>query len=120
MAEKFRAWSDCAGDLESVIPMDTLLTDISLHWFSDGLTASLWLYAENRRRPLAFEPAERITVPLGVAVFPRELPMPPRPWVERFFDVRRWTCMPVGGHFAAIEQPQLLAVDIRAFFRPLR
>lgn len=120
IAEKFRAWTNCSGDLESVVPMDTLLTDVCLHWFSDGLTSSLRLYRENRRRPLAFEAGQRVAVPLGVALFPRELPMPPRSWVGRVFDVRRWTEMPAGGHFAALEQPQLLAADIRAFFRPLR
>lgn len=120
IAEKFRAWSDCKGDLESVISMETLLTDISIYWFSQSLTASLGLYKENRHRPLVFEPGERVTVPLGVALFPCELPMPPRSWVERVFEVRRWTSMPDGGHFAAHEQPDLLAGDIRAFFRPLR
>ena len=120
IAEKIRAWSDCNGDIESVISMDTLITDISLYWFSDSLTASLRLYKENRLRPLAFEPAERVVPALGVALFPQELPMPPRSWVERVFDVQRWTAMPAGGHFAALEQPQLLAEDIRAFFRPLR
>ena len=120
ITEKVRAWSDCGGDIESVIPLDTLLTDISLYWFSDSLAASLRLYKENRLRPLAFEPGERVTPPLGVALFPRELPMPPRSWLERVFDVQRWTTMPKGGHFAALEQPTLLADDIRAFFGPLR
>lgn len=120
IAEKVRSWSDCNGDVESVIALDTLLTDISLYWFSDSLTASLRLYKENRLRPLVFAPGERVTTPLGVALFPRELPMPPRAWVERVFDVRRWTPMPAGGHFAALEQPKALAEDIRAFFRPLR
>lgn len=120
IAEKVRSWSDCNGDIESVISMDTLLTDISLYWFSDSLTASLRLYKENRLRPLFFAPGERVTTPLGVALFPCELPMPPRSWVERVFDVCRWTPMPAGGHFAALEQPELLAEDIRAFFRPFR
>ena len=120
IAEKVRSWSDCNGDIESVISMDTLLTDISLYWFSDSLTASLRLYKENRLRPLVFAPGERVTTPLGVALFPCELPMPPRSWVERVFDVCRWTPMPAGGHFAALEQPELLAEDIRAFFRPFR
>lgn len=120
IAEKVRSWSDCNGDIETIVPMDTLLTDISLYWFSDSLTASLRLYKENRLRPLTFAPGERVIPPLGVALFPRELPMPPRSWIERVFDVSRWTPMPAGGHFAALEQPDLLAKDIRAFFRPLR
>lgn len=120
IAEKIRAWSDCDGDIESVIPMDTLLTDISLYWFSDSLTASFRLYKENRLDPLIFASGERVAPPLGVALFPHELPMPPRSWIERVFEVSRWTSMPAGGHFAALEQPELLAEDIRAFFKPLR
>ena len=120
IVEKFRSWSDCNGDVEQAFGFDTLLTDISLYWFSDDINGSLRLYKENRLAPLAFNPGERVAPPLGVALFPRELPMPPRTWVERAFDLRRWTVMPRGGHFAALEQPDLLVEDIRAFFRPLR
>jgi len=120
IVEKFRSWSDCDGDVLRVFSKDTLLTDICLYWFSDSPNASMRLYKENRLAPLTFEPGERVTPPLGVALFPRELPLPPRSWVERVFNVTRWTEMPAGGHFAALEQPELLAEDIRAFFRPLR
>lgn len=120
IAEKFRSWSDCGGDLESVVSMDELLTDISLYWFNDSITASLRLYKENRARPHVFAPGERVTPPMGMALFPKELPTPPRSWVERAYDVQRWEVMPRGGHFAALEQPELLAEEIRAFFRPLR
>jgi pimeloyl-ACP methyl ester carboxylesterase len=58
--------------------------------------------------------------PLGFAAFPGEVAVPPREWVARVYDVRRWTKMQRGGHFAAMEQPQILAEDIRAFFRPFR
>lgn len=120
ITEKVRSWSDCGGDIERVISMDALLTDISLYWFGDSVAASLRLYKENRLRPLVFAPGERITPPLGMALFPQELPTPPRSWVERVFEVRRWASMPAGGHFAAWEQPQLLADEIRAFFKPIR
>ena len=120
IAEKFRAWSDCGGDLETAIPMDTLLRDISLYWFGNNLDASLRLYKENRANPLIFTPGERIRPPFGMALFPKELPTPPRSWVERVFDVRQWNVMPRGGHFAALEEPELLAGEIRSFFRPLR
>jgi pimeloyl-ACP methyl ester carboxylesterase len=120
MTEKFRSWTDCDGDLESVIPLDDLLTDISLYWFGDSLAGSLRLYKENRLRPLTFDQGERVEPPLGVSVFPREIAMPPRSWVERVFDVHRWTEMPAGGHFAALEKPDLLAAEMRAFFRPFR
>jgi pimeloyl-ACP methyl ester carboxylesterase len=120
LVEKFQSWSDCNGDVERSFGFDTLLTDISLYWFSDNINGSLRLYKENRLAPLTFNPGERIASPLGVALFPRELPMPPRSWVERVLDVRRWTLMPRGGHFAALEEPDLLVEDIRTFFRPLR
>ena len=120
IVEKFRGWSDCDGDVEKAFGLDALLTDISLYWFSDSIAASLRLYRENRLDPLAFAAGERVAPPLGVALFPRELPTPPRSWVERVFDVQHWNYMPAGGHFAALEQPQRLAEDIRTFFRPLR
>lgn len=120
IVEKFRAWSDCDGDIERVFTMDELLTDVSIYWFGQMLDASFRIYKENRLRPLTFDASERVATPLGVAVFPRELPTPPRSWVERVFNVQSWTTMPRGGHFAALEQPQRLVEDIRAFFRPLR
>jgi len=82
--------------------------------------SSARLYYEAGRRPLQLGPGERVTAPCGVARFPYEAPAPPREWVERGYDVHRWTAMPRGGHFAAMEEPELLAEDIRAFFRPLR
>jgi len=120
IVEKFRSWSDCGGDLESRFSIDTLLTGISLYWFSDSIAHSLRLYKQTGLRPLSFAPGERVMPPVGVAIFPHELPMPPRSWVERVFEVTRWTIMPAGGHFAAAEEPNLLAEDVRGFFRPLR
>ena len=120
IAEKFRAWSDCGGDVERAFTLDQLLTDISIYWFTNTIGSSMRLYKESRRRPVHFAAGERVLPPLGLALFPQELPMPPRSWVERVFDVTRWTPMPRGGHFAAMEAPVLLAQEIRAFFRPLR
>jgi pimeloyl-ACP methyl ester carboxylesterase len=120
IAEKFQSWSDCDGDVEQAIPLDDLLANISLYWFSGSIEATLRLYKEGRLHPLTFGPGERVTPPLGVALFPRELPMPPRSWVERCYTVARWTPMAKGGHFAAMEQPAALAEEIRSFFRPLR
>ena len=120
IAEKFRTWSDCDGEVERVFTLDQLLTDISIYWFSGNVASTLRIYKENRSEPLKFNERERVEPALGMALFPAELPTPPRPWVERVFDVTRWTPMPKGGHFAAMEQPQLLAEEIRAFFRPLR
>ncbi len=118
--EKFRAWSDCDGNLEQCFSKDELLTNISIYWFTQTIGSSIRLYWENRRRPLHFAPGERVRVPCAVALFPREIVMPPRSWVERVYNVQRWSQMPKGGHFAALEQPALLAQDLRAFFRTLR
>lgn len=112
IGEKFHTWTE--RDLE----LDTLLANISLYWFTDTIGSSFRMYVESRARPMA--PQEAVKPPLGVALFPGEIAMPPRSWVERCFDLRRWQQMPAGGHFAALEQPQLLAEEIRAFFRPLR
>lgn len=120
ISEKFRSWSDCGGDIEKVFSLDDLLTNISLYWLTGQLDASFRMYKESANDALRPAPGERVSTPLGVAVFPHEILSPPRSWVERVFDVRRWSNMPKGGHFAAMEQPQLLAEEIRAFFRPLR
>jgi pimeloyl-ACP methyl ester carboxylesterase len=120
IAEKFRAWSDCDGDVERSFSLDDLLANISLYWFSGTAASTLRIYRESRQRPIHFLPGERVAPPLGVAQFPRELPMPPRSWLDRVFTVDRWTTMPRGGHFAAMEEPELLAEEVRAFFRPLR
>ena len=68
-----------------------------------------------------FPPTDfHVSVPTGCAIFPGELIKPPRAWVERLYDVQHWTRMRSGGHFAAMEEPQALVEDVRAFFRPLR
>ncbi|WP_261333614.1 alpha/beta fold hydrolase [Rhizobium leguminosarum] len=118
ISEKFQAWSD--GDIRTTFSLDALLIEISIYWFSGTLDSSLRLYKESRKRPMHFKANERVLPPLGLAHFARELPLPPRSWVERVYDVRRWTEMPKGGHFAAMERPELLAEDIRAYFRPFR
>jgi len=78
------------------------------------------LYRETSRRPLRFAEGRRVRTPTGIARFAKEAPFPPRSWVERGYDVVRWTEFARGGHFAAMEEPELLAEDVRAFFRPLR
>ena len=120
-AAEFAAQGGAYAALQSTKPQTLAfaLTDSPLG-LATWIAASLRLYKENRLNPLAFGPGERVQPPLGMAVFPHELPTPPRSWAERVFDVRRWTSMPAGGHFAALEQPRALAADIRAFFRPLR
>jgi microsomal epoxide hydrolase len=118
IVEKFRTWSDCDGDVESVYTKDRLLANITLYWVTQTITSSTRLYCEAHRAEGLGVPDHR--VPLGCAIFPKELIRAPRSWVESHFDVRQWTEMPRGGHFAAMEQPELLVRDVRSFFRGLR
>jgi len=120
LIDKFRMIADCDGDIESAIRLDRLLTNISVYWFSETITSAIRLYKEARAQPLKFASGERILPPLGFAAFPGEVAVPPREWVERVYNLQSWTEMKRGGHFAAMEQPQALAEDIRNFFRTLR
>ena len=118
--EKFRTWSDCGGDVESVFTRDELLTNVMIYWVTETINSSTRLYYESRQKPLSLSPANRVNPPVGVAVFPKEIAQPPRALAERGLNIARWTEMPRGGHFAAMEQPELLAKDIQEFFRALR
>jgi pimeloyl-ACP methyl ester carboxylesterase len=120
IVEKFREWSDGDGDVERRFSKDELLANVTLYWVTETIGSSMRLYFEAGRSPLHLGPGERVRPPCAVARFAREAPMPPREWVERGYDVARWTEFPRGGHFAAMEEPELLAGDLRAFFRPLR
>ena len=118
--EKFRTWSDCAGELENIFTRDELLTNVMIYWVTQTINSSTRLYYETREQPLRLSPTNRVKPPVAMAVFPKEIPVPPRALAERGYNIRRWTVMPRGGHFAAMEQPDLLAQDIREFFGPLR
>jgi len=119
--EKFRAWSDCGGDVESVFTKDELLANISLYWLTGAIGSSFWPYYARMHGPWPIPEGAAVTVPTGYAAFPREILRPPRSIAEQTFtDIRRWSVMEHGGHFAAMEQPDALAHEIRAFFRPLR
>ncbi len=120
ITEKFYTWTDCRGDIESRVTKDDLLTNIMLYWVTQTINSSFWLYYEMRHNPWRLGRGEKIAVPTAVAVFPGELSVPPREWAERICNLRQWTPMPSGGHFAALEEPQLLVDDIRKFFRVLR
>jgi pimeloyl-ACP methyl ester carboxylesterase len=120
IVEKFRAWSDCDGDVESVFSRDHLLANIALYWFTGAIGSSFWPYYARMHGPWPV-PAGGVKVPMGYAAFPREILRPPRSMAENMYtDIRRWTAMPKGGHFAAMEQPEALAREIVEFFRPLR
>lgn len=116
IVEKFRDWSDCGGDVYTRFTRDELLTNVTLYWITQTIHSSMRLYRESVSAPHRFARGERLRVPTGVARFAAEAPFPPRRRVERVFEVRRWTELPRGGHFAAMEEPELLAAEIRGFF----
>jgi pimeloyl-ACP methyl ester carboxylesterase len=118
--EKFREWSDCDGDLYRRFTRDELLANVTLYWMTETIHSSFRLYFEGRKAPLQFGPADFVHVPCAIAHFPKELLFPPREWIERGYNIQHWRDMPHGGHFAAAEEPELLAEDIRTFFRQLR
>ncbi len=120
IVEKYRTWSDCDGDVERRFTKDELLTTVTVYWVTESISSSTRMYKENQRYDWTMERDEKIEVPTGVAAFPAEISRPPREWAERSYNLQRWTQMPRGGHFAALEEPQILAEDIRDFFRPLR
>jgi microsomal epoxide hydrolase len=120
IVDKFRAWSDCGGDVERVFPKDHLLANIGLYWFTGAIGSSFWPYYARMHGPWPI-PDGGVTAPMGYAAFPREILSPPRSIAAKVYtDIRRWTDMPRGGHFAAMEEPAALAHEIVEFFRPLR
>ena len=118
IVEKLRAWSDCDGDPENVFTQDQMITNVMTYWVTQNITSSARLYWElqhtGERAP------ERVDVPTGIARYPKEVIRFPRPWVERRYNVTHWADMPRGGHFAAMEQPDLFVDDLRTFFRTVR
>ena len=121
IVEKFRAWSDCGGDVASAFTREQLLANISLYWFTGAIGSSFFPYYFRMHRPWPIPEGGTIDVPSGYSEFPREILRAPRSLAARTYtDIQRWTVMPRGGHFAAMEQPEALAAEIRAFFRPLR
>jgi pimeloyl-ACP methyl ester carboxylesterase len=119
IVEKFRTWCDCNGNPETIFTKDELLTNITLYWVTQTAASSARIYYESRHPTSAPVPG-RIAVPTACADFPKEIIWSPRRWLETRYNVTRWTEMPRGGHFAAMEQPQLLVDDVRAFFRTVR
>lgn len=117
IVEKFRTWSDCGGNLGRSFTKDELLTNIMIYWLTGTIGSSTRMYYENSH---TLPPLGHIDVPTGIALFPADILLPPQESAERRLNIARWTTMPRGGHFAAMEEPELLADEIRAFFRPLR
>lgn len=115
--EKFGGWADCAGDPENVFTRDELLANVTLYWITETIHSSIRLYNENSKVPLRFGKEDFVKVPVGIARFPLEDPFPSRNYIERGYNVQHWSEMPAGGHFAAMEKPELLAQDIISFFK---
>ena len=118
--EKFRSWSDCNGHPENAISRDRLLTNLSIYWATGTITSSTRLYYEVFRSSRMDLFTRKVSVPTGVARFPKEIMRFPRKWVEQRYHVTHWSEMPRGGHFAAMEQPALFVEDVRRFFRTVR
>ncbi len=116
IVEKFRTWSDCDGDVVGYFGRDALLTNLMFYWAPGSVASSARIYYESLRDLPGRERRGRVEVPVGYAAFPHEIFRPPREWVERHYAIARWTDMPRGGHFAALEEPQALADDVLAFF----
>ncbi len=120
--EKRRAWSDCKGDVESRFSKDELCTTMSLYWFTQSYGTSARYYYEcvhNPWRP-SHDRQPPVQSPTGIAVFENEVFNLPRKWAERTYNLKRWTPIESGGHFAPMEEPETLIEEIRSFFRPLR
>jgi pimeloyl-ACP methyl ester carboxylesterase len=119
IVEKLRSWSDCHGDLESRFSKDEILTLVTMYWLTGTIGSSMRMYNANS----AIAPAQlarRVEVPSGFALFPGDIVRPPREWLDRTANMVRVSEPPRGGHFAAFEEPELYAQELRDFFRPYR
>jgi pimeloyl-ACP methyl ester carboxylesterase len=122
IVEKWRSWTDNGGDLDARLSRDFILTLITIYWATETITTSMRDYFDNRWHRVPLAPGDFVRVPTGFANFCKQLVFegePPRELAERLYDVRRWTPMPAGGHFAPAEEPERLARDIAAFFAEL-
>ncbi|MGA8726699.1 MAG: epoxide hydrolase family protein [Acidimicrobiales bacterium] len=120
IVEKFRAWSDCDGDPENCFTRDQLLTNVMVYWVTETIASSARLYWESRHGAQASDALPFVDVPTGVARYPKEVLRWPRSWVEGQYRIVHWAVMDKGGHFAAMEQPDLFVDDVRRFFRGIR
>jgi pimeloyl-ACP methyl ester carboxylesterase len=120
IVEKFFAWTDNRGSPEDAVSRDEMLANISLYWFTGAIGSSFWPYYARMHGPWPIPEGETVTAPTGYAEFPKEILSPPRSLAEKTYsNIRRWTRMPKGGHFAALEQPEALAREVIAFFDDL-
>jgi pimeloyl-ACP methyl ester carboxylesterase len=122
IVEKRRSWSDCGGVVERRFSKDDLLNTVMLYWVTQSYGTSARYYYESKHHP--WQPSHNrvpvVEVPTGAAVFLKEVALQPRRWAEHYYNLKRWTVFPSGGHFAPMEEPQVLIEDLRTFFRTLR
>jgi microsomal epoxide hydrolase len=118
IVEKFHGWSDNDGHVEEAFTRDQVLANITLYWVTETITSSARIYYEFRHAQ-SRSPVSYVAVPTAGAIFPKEIYFTPRAWAEHSYNIVRWTVMPRGGHFASLEEPQLIVDDLRAFFRGL-
>jgi pimeloyl-ACP methyl ester carboxylesterase len=122
LVEKRRDWTDCDGDVERVFSRDDLLTSVMLYWVTQTIGTSARFYYEGNQNP--WQPSHHrsptVDAPTGIIRFDNDVCYWPRKVMERHYNIRRWTRVPTGGHFAPMEKPEILIEDLRAFFRPLR
>ena len=119
IVEKMFGWAQCNGYIGNVFTKDELLSNVTLYWVTETLHSSIRLYNENSKNPLIIGKNSYINIPTAIARFAYEEPFPPRKFVERGFNIQQWSEFPAGGHFPAIEKPELLAEDITSFFRKI-
>ena len=119
--EKFFTWSDCKGDLDAYLGKDKLLTNIMLYWVTGSIGGSFWPYFARHHGTWPIAGDQQVDIPTGYIEFPKEILRPPREIAEEVFvDLQRWTTATRGGHFAAMENPELMAKELRVFFRQFR
>ena len=122
--EKMYSWSDLKdGDIESAYSKDTLLANIMVYIVTKTFNTASWIYYGRREEGGRFFPNDfkKIEIPTAAAIFPAEMSeWPPKSYVDRLFNITQWTEMPRGGHFAALEEPELLVNDLVKFSRTVR
>jgi len=117
IVEKFKAWTDCGGHPENILTRDEILDNVTVYWFGNTAASSARLYW------MSYGNIDlgAVEVPTGCSIFAKEVIKLPRRWVEsRFTDLRYWNELDIGGHFAALEQPELFVNELRTFFRLVR
>ena len=119
LTERFQDLTDNDGDFLHTVDRDTFLTDVTLYWVTGTVGSSMRIYRENRLSDKDEAPS-KINTPVAYAVFPKEVVAAPERWIDQYYNVVQRTEMPRGGHFAALEQPDLMVQDLRLFFTKLK